>query len=314
MNKGTVAGLIAGVVLARTLISRLLRFRLRGKIVVVTGGARGLGLVLARQLISRGARVALCSRHATEVQRARDELVSRGGTVFAATCDVTERDQLTHFLSQVEAALGPVDVLINNPGVIQVGPLELMNAQEYDAALRVHFWAPLHATFAVVPQMRRRHAGRIVNITSIAAKVPVPHLLPYSASKFAAYGFSTGLRAELARGGVKVTTVCPGPSMSVERAARQIIDACERGDAEVVLSMPARLLARVSSLAPSWVQNLFGLVDRLLPGPRGGSAQRVEGKDTQPRWLPGFLTRLTDTAWLRNHEVSELRASRPVRP
>lgn len=329
-----VAGLLTAVFLTRTLIARLARFSLRRKVVVVTGGARGLGLVLARELIKRGALVAICSRSALEVQRARAELASLGGTVFAATCDITERDQLTHFLAQVEAALGPVDVLINNAGVIQVGPMELMGPEDYDAAMRIHFWAPLHATFAVLPQMRRRHTGRIVNITSIAAKVPVPHLLPYSASKFAAYGFSTGLRTELAREGVKVTTVCPGLmrtgsprhaqvkgrqdaeyawfklsgslpgfSMSAERAARQIIDACERGDAEVVLSLPARLLARMYALGPSLVQDVLGVVNRLLPSPRGGSVANVEGKDTRSRRWPKLLTRLTDAAAVRNNEV-----------
>ena len=334
MNKRTLAGLVTGLIITRRLIARLARYSLRGKVVVVTGGARGLGLVLARELIRRGAEVAICSRSATEVEKARADLVSQGGTVFAAACDVTQRDQLTHFLAQVEAALGPVDVLINNAGVIQVGPMELMAPEDYDAALRIHFWAPLYATFAVLPQMRRRHAGRIVNITSIGGKVPVPHLLPYSASKFAAYGFSTGLRTELARTGVKVTTVCPGLmrtgsprhaqvkgrqeaeyawfklsdslpglSMSAERAAKQIINACERGDAEVVLSLPARLLARLYAFGPSLMQDLLGLANRLLPSPRGGSAHSVEGKDAPARRIPKILTRLTDAAALRNNEV-----------
>ena len=334
MNKRTLAGLVTGLIITRRLIARLARYSLRGKVVVVTGGARGLGLVLARELIKRGAEVAICSRSAIEVERARVDLVSQGGIVFAAACDVTQRDQLTHFLARVEAALGPVDVLINNAGVIQVGPLELMSPEDYDAAMRIHFWAPLFATFAVLPQMRRRHAGRIVNITSIGAKVPIPHLLPYSASKFAAYGFSTGLRTELARDGVKVTTVCPGLmrtgsprhaqvkgrqeaeyawfklsdslpglSMSAERAARQIIDACERGDAEVVLSLPARLLARLYAFGPSLMQDLLGVVNRLLPSPEGGSDESVEGKDAQSRRMPRIFTRLTDAASLRNNEV-----------
>src|SRR5918912_3423887 len=129
-----------------------------------------------------------------------------------------------------------------------------MTLEDFEQAMAVHFWGPLYATLAVLPQMRARRDGRIVNISSIGGKVSVPHLVPYSASKFALAGLSDGLRAELSKENVIVTTVCPGlmrtgsprnatfkgkhrdeyawfsisdalplTSMSAERAARQII-------------------------------------------------------------------------------------------
>ncbi len=101
----------------------------------------------------------------------------------------------------------------------------------------------------------------------------------------------------------KLSDSLPGISMSAERAARQIVDACERGDAEVVLSLPARLLARVYAFAPSLLQDLLGLVNRLLPSAAGGSRRNVEGKDAQSRRLPRVFTRLTDEASLLNNEV-----------
>jgi short-subunit dehydrogenase len=153
--------------------------------------------------------------------------------------------------------------------------------------MKVHFWGPLYAISAVVPDMRQRKAGRIVNIASIGGKVNMPHLLPYNASKFALVGFSEGLRAELAKDHVAVTTVCPGlmrtgsprnalfkgrhraeytwfsisdavplVSQSAERAARQIIEACKRGDAEVVLSLPAKVASVVHGLFPGLTADL----------------------------------------------------------
>ena len=334
MKIKTWMGILTGAEVARRLFSRFSRYDLRGKVAVVTGGTRGLGLVLARQLIERGAAVAICSRDQAEVDRARDELLTSGGIVFAAACDVTDKDHLVAFLEETERELGAIDVLINNAGQIQVGPMELMRTHDYEAAMRVHFWAPLHATLAVLPRMRERKSGRIVNITSIGAKVPLPHLLPYSASKYAAYGFSAGLNAELAQEGICVTTVCPGlmrtgsprhaqikgqheaeyswfkigdslPGLSInaERAARQILDACVRGDAEVTLSLPAKGLAMLYGIAPSWMQRVFGLANRALPSGEGASEEQVEGKDIPLQPWQRAVTRLSDAASVKNNEV-----------
>src|SRR5204863_2185868 len=161
---------------------------------------------------------------------------------------------------------GAIDVLVDNAGIIQVGPLETMTQEDFRRAMNTHFWGPLNTTLAVLPEMRRRKTGRIVNISSIGGKISIPHLVPYSASKFALVGLSEGLRAELAKDGISVTTVCPGlmttgsprnaffkgqnqaeyawfsisdalpgVAMNAEAAARAIIRACKRGDAEIVL-------------------------------------------------------------------------------
>lgn len=334
MKIKTWMGILTGAEVARRLLARFTRYELKGKVAVVTGGTRGLGLVLARQLIERGAAVAICSRSQEEVDKAREELLQKGGVVFAAACDVTDRDHLVAFLEETERELGAIDVLINNAGQIQVGPMELMRTADYEAAMRVHFWAPLHATLAVLEGMRKRKSGRIVNITSIGAKLPMPHLLPYSASKYAAYGFSAGLNAELAAEGICVTTVCPGLmrtgsprhaqfkgkheaeytwfkigdslpvlSMNAERAARQILDACVKGEAEVTLSLPAKAIALLYGLAPSLMQGVLGLAARALPSAEAGSEDQVEGKDIAlPAW-PRMLTRLTDEASLKNNEL-----------
>ena len=183
---------------------------LTGKSVLITGGSRGLGLVLARQFVSRGASVAICARDADELERARVDLEARGGLVLTVVCDLANRNETIDMVWQVKSAFGRIDVLVNNAGVIQVGPMEVMTLADYEEAMKVHYRAPLQATLEVLPEMRARHSGRIVNISSIGGKVSVPHLLPYCASKFALVGFSEGLRSELIKEGIYVTTVVPG--------------------------------------------------------------------------------------------------------
>jgi short-subunit dehydrogenase len=330
LKLAAVVGAVAG---GRAILRGQRRIELRGQVVVITGASRGLGLVLARQLIQRGARVAICARHPDELERARIDLNERGGRVYASPCDVTDRDDIQRFIAEARDELGPIDVLINNAGVVHVGPMELMNVDDYEQAMRTHLWAPLHATLAVLPEMRARRAGRIVNIASIGGKIAIPHLVPYSASKFALVGMSAAMRAELAQDNVFVTTVCPGlmrtgsprhalfkgqhraeyawfatsdalpfASMNADRAAHAIIDALVHGDAEVVLSVPARIVAKLYGLAPNLVDEAFGLLARLLPA-SNQDRTTVEGKDAESPLAPSVLTTLGDAAARRNNEV-----------
>ena len=294
-----------------------------------------MGLVMAREFAREGARLAICARDEGELERARADLKKLGAQVIAVPCDVTERAQVNEMVSIVSDRYGQVDVLVNNAGVIQVGPVEVMTLEDYEEAMRVHFWAPLYTTLAVLPEMRRRRQGRIVNISSIGGKISVPHLVPYSASKFALVGLSEGLRAELQKDGVVVTTVCPGlmrtgsprnaifkgqhraeyawfsisdalpvTAMQAERAARQIIAACQRGDAEIVLTIQAQLAVKFHGLFPGLTQDLLGLMNRVLPGPGGIGRKRAKGKDSQSELSPSWLTALNEKAAQRNNEVA----------
>jgi len=323
--------LIAGSAL---LVRRLREYDLRGKTVLITGGSRGLGLLMAREFAQAGARVAICARNNAELERARMDLTRRGAEVLAALCDVTDKAQVSELMEVVRDRFGRIDVLVNNVGVIQVGPMEVMTLEDYDEAMRAHFWAPLYTTLAVLPEMRRRREGRIVNVSSIGGKISVPHLLPYSASKFALVGLSEGLRAELAKDNIAVTTVCPGlmrtgsprnaffkgkhraeyawfsigdslplTSMNARRAARQIVSACKRGDAEVILSIQAELAVRFHGLFPGITADILGFVNRFLPEPGGIGIHRVKGKDSRSIVSPSWLTALSDKAARENNEV-----------
>lgn len=281
---------------------------LHGQVALVTGGSRGLGLLLARELARHGCSVAICARDEAELLRARRMLESEGADVLALPCDVSEPQQVERLVEQVTGHFGRIDLLFNNASIIQVGPLETMDRDDFAQAMAVNFWGTVHATMAVLPQMRARKKGRIVNITSIGGKVSIPHLLPYGCAKFAAVGFSEGIGAELARAGVQVTTVVPGlmrtgspvralfkgqqvdefrwfslgdslplSAMSAERAARRIVQAVREGRSVVTLSWQARLLRLVHDLFPAATVRLLGWVNRLLPGAGGAGREQSEG-------------------------------------
>ena len=183
---------------------------LYGQVALITGGSRGLGLALAREFARVGCRLVLAARDAQELARAQQDLVQRGTEVLAVPCDVTNQEQVRSIVDQAIQHFGRVDIVVNNAGIIQVGPMFTTTVEDFVSALDVMFWGALYPTLAVLPQMRARRSGHIVNITSIGGMVSVPHLLPYTCAKFAAVGLSEGLRAELGQEGIHVTTVVAG--------------------------------------------------------------------------------------------------------
>jgi NAD(P)-dependent dehydrogenase (short-subunit alcohol dehydrogenase family) len=303
--------------------------------VLVTGGSRGLGLLIAERLLREGARVAICARDRDTLDRARARLAGfPGGRLFAVPCDVSVREDVERMVRQVGEHCGPIDAVVNNAGTIVVGPLDVMELEDFQEAMAVNFWGPLHVILAVLPEMRRRGRGRIVNVASIGGKISVPHLLPYSASKFALVGLSEGLRAELAGHGIQVSTICPGlmrtgsprhalfkgrhraeyawfsisdslpiASMSAERAARQVVEAVRSGRAERVLSLPAKLGATLHGLFPGLTADLLGLANRTLPRSEGGITRRVKGEESTSGLSPSWLTALDERAAHRANQV-----------
>lgn len=333
MYVAAAAGLAFGCAAAFAL--RLRRhYDLKEKGVLITGGSRGLGLLMARAFGFEGARVAICARDQGELDRAREMLDQSGVSVETFVCDIAQKEEVDRMLEDARRRLGPIDVLVNNAGVIQVGPIEVMNLDDFREAMGVYFWGPLYATLGVMPDMMRRGEGRIVNISSIGGKISVPHLLPYSAAKFALTGLSEGLRAELASRGIAVTTVIPGLmrtgsavngffkarnqqeyawfsiadslpvlSMSAERAARRIVKACKAGEAEIVLTLPAKVAVRFHGLFPVLSQDLLEVINRFLPGSGGIGEERALGKESRSEWSPSWLTALNEKAAARLNQI-----------
>jgi NAD(P)-dependent dehydrogenase (short-subunit alcohol dehydrogenase family) len=279
----------------------------RHRVVLVTGGSRGLGLELARQLLDDGARVFICARDAKELADAKRLLVD----VTTLQADVTVPEDVTRVVETVVSQAGRIDVLINNAGVIRVGPVESMELADYQLAMDTHYWASVHASLAALPSMRRHNQGRIVNIASIGGVVNPPHLLPYNASKAALIAFSEGLSAEVGHN-IRVTTVCPGLmrtgsplnadfkgdanaefiwfaasdmtpgfSISARAAARKILKACLVGDRNVMFTLPAKLGSVFHALFPDLTVDLFSFVNRLLPASDSRVIRR--GRETRGR-------------------------------
>lgn len=310
--------LVAGGVLAGAgwWIARSRRhLDLRNRVVLITGGSRGLGLHLARQFAAQGARLALIARDDEELKRARQELHRRGAVALTVATDVTKRENVNAAIEEVVQQYQRLDVLVNNAGVIQAGPLEHMAEEDFQASLAVHVLAPLYAAVAALPHFKRQGGGRIINISSIGGKVALPHLLPYCTGKFGLSGLSDGLRVELRRYGVYVTTVCPGlmrtgsptqavfkgryereyawfvtgdvmPGLSVsaQAAATRIVEACKAGEARVIIGVPAKLAAAGNALCPELTTKLLSLANRLLPKPLTSATTRgVTGWESRGR-------------------------------
>ena len=329
-----ITALATGAWVLKSTVSRFVGYDLKDKTVLLTGGSRGLGLVMAREFAREGSRLVLCARDEQELQQAKADVEEFGVDVMTVACDVTNRDAVNKMIADVNDQFGTIDVLVNNAGVIQVGPLEVMTMEDFERAMQSHFWGPLNTIMAVLPSMRQKKSGRIVNISSIGGKVSVPHLVPYSASKFALVGLSKGLRAELLKDGISVTTVCPGLmrtgsprnadfkgkhryeyawfsisdsipllTVSAENAARQVVRACKRGQAELIISVPAKLAATFDALVPEMMSQMLGLANQLLPAPGGVGTQNVKGRQSASAWSPSWLTTLSEEAALRNNEV-----------
>jgi NAD(P)-dependent dehydrogenase (short-subunit alcohol dehydrogenase family) len=305
----------AGLALAHHVTKRRNRYDLRNKNVLVTGGSRGLGLALAREFAGRGARVTICARDPEELLQATSQLEHLGLKVESTACDITQEAAVAALISALEDRNGPLDVLVNNAGRIEVGPLEAATTQDFERAMATHFWGPLYLMRQVIPGMRTKGAGRIVNISSIGGKIGMPHLIPYDSSKFALAGLSEAITSEIRKDNIFVTTVYPGlmrtgsprnanfkgqhrkeytwftvsDSMPVvtigaARAARKIVDACRDGQASLVITPAAKLAVLAHAIAPNTFIKALAIVNRLLPKADGRNSKSHKGEDSQT-WL-----------------------------
>ena len=307
---------VGGLALAtRALLRQSRKIDLKGKVVVVTGSSSGFGLIIARQAALQGAKLVLAARGEDDLRAAEGELRAIGAEVIAVPTDLTDEGQARNLIARAIERFGRVDILVNNAGIISVGPVETMTTDDYKAALATNFWGELYPTLAVLPHMRAAGSGRIANVVSVGGKVAVPHLLPYSVSKFALTGLTEGLRAELAKDKILVTGIYPGTirtgghahaqfkgnkdaeytwfalsdtvpviSTSAETAARRLWDAVLHGEPEVVIGWNARLAVVFHSLFPEWTVGMMGLVNRLLP-----TAQATHGTSTRGDELTGKI-------------------------
>ena len=248
---------------------------LEGAVVVVTGGAAGIGRATATKMAESGANVAIGDIHAEKAAETAEEITSRvsaggsgsGGGAIGRPLDVTDRDGFEIFLDGVEAEFGPIDCLVNNAGVMLLGPVDQESPAATKAMIDVNLFGVINGTQAAMDRMKPRARGRIVNIASQAGKAGMAGGATYCATKFGVIGFSEAVRAELKGTGVSISWVLPGlvntelsaglpdiPLMdllSPDDIADAVLKALTRGGSEIWvparnqwLDAPARLLPR----------------------------------------------------------------------
>lgn len=312
----------------------------RESVAVVSGASRGLGLLISTELARRGFNLALIARTPAELTEAQETLRREFPSLRIETypCDVSDRPAIQRIVEDIETNFGPIEVLLNVAGIIQVGPAENATEELFDQAISGMLLGPINLTWAVLPHMRKRRAGRIGTVSSIGGAIAVPHLLPYSAAKFGARGFSEGLTSELAGTGITATTILPGLmrtgshqraqfigqrnkeyawfapsaslpliSMSADTAATRIVTGTLSGKTHVILTPIAKVGMRVHGLSPQLVVKGLGLVSRVLPSgsTEANAGEPLEGRDVKS-WKTSLplkaLTFLGDRASKKNQE------------
>lgn len=307
---------------------------LAGRVALITGGSRGLGLELARKLAVHRCRLILVARDEEELTRVKNELSPQGTEVRIIPCDLTDETALNRMVEEARQLFGRIDILINDAGAISVGPIDAFSEADFRRAMDLMFWAGFRTTMALLPDFLRSGDADIVNITSIGGKIPMPHLLPYATAKFAMTGFSEGLSAEIRSRGVHVLTVTPGLmrtgahlqaefagnqrkeyqwfalgasvpgfSMQISRAATQIVNALINRKRELVLTVAACAAARIFGGSPGASLKLLESVnDYILPDATDETTRR-SGKDlhsSQPAAFRGMTIFGTKAAEAQN--------------
>jgi short-subunit dehydrogenase len=288
-----------------------------GSVVVITGGSRGLGLAIASCFARDQVRLVLAARHIEELQQAQAKLLAahphlKPEDFYLVAADLTHREECERLIAETIVRFGRIDVLVNNAAVIEVGPIESQTLEIFERTMQINFFAALYTTWAALPYLRTQaplsgsRRAAIVNIASIGGKIAVPHMLPYSAAKFALVGFSEGLHAELRHKGIRVTTVCPGlmrtggedhaqfvgdveyerrwfmfaattPGITVtaDYAANRIFAAVSQGRAEITISPQAWLAVRFGGVFPETLQFANALTSKYIL-PQGTNESRAD--------------------------------------
>lgn len=266
------------------------RHSLSGKVVAITGGARGIGKATAAALVRKGCRVAIGD---LDLELAEETAASLGGSVVALPLDVTERASFISFVEEAERQLGPIDVLINNAGIMPVTRLVEESDDSIRRQLEINFYGVIVGTQLAIERMQPRRTGHIVNVASSAGKAGVPGIATYSGTKHAVVGLSEAVRGELRGSGVEVSCVMPVPVKTAladglsdqrgikvvepEDVAGEIVDALEVRRFDVFVPRSLQATIALGNLLPRRAREAVGRfmgVDKVM-GDADLSARRA---------------------------------------
>ncbi len=174
---------------------------------VVTGGSKGIGLAVARELAAEGASVAICARNPGEVRAAANELMALGGTVHTSVTDVTRPDEVAAFIAGAAAALGGIDILVNNAGAAHPGSFETLTDEAWQGDIDVKLFSQIRCTRAALPHLRASDAARVININAVYARYPDPAFFATTVNRAACLNFSKALAIEFGPENILVNSV-----------------------------------------------------------------------------------------------------------
>jgi NAD(P)-dependent dehydrogenase (short-subunit alcohol dehydrogenase family) len=180
---------------------------LTGRRAVVTGGSKGIGLEVARELVREGASVAICARNADEVAAAAEELRALGGTVHDQVVDVTVPEQVTDFIAAAAEALGGIDILVNNAGAAHPGTFETLTDEDWHGDLDVKLFSQIRCTRAALPHLRQSPAPRVINVNAVYAKYPDPKFFATTVNRAACLNLNKALAIQYGPEGILVNSV-----------------------------------------------------------------------------------------------------------
>jgi NAD(P)-dependent dehydrogenase (short-subunit alcohol dehydrogenase family) len=269
---------------------------LEGKVVAITGGARGIGKATATALAAKGARVAIGD---LDLALAQETASTLGAPVIAAALDVADRSSFRHFLDQVESDLGPIDVLINNAGIMPVTAFAEEDEDSIQRQVNINLHGVITGTQLAIERMAPRHGGHIVNIASQAGKAGLPGIATYSATKHAVIGLSEAVRAELRGSGIEVACIMPTvvnteltsgvgqrwvKPVEAEDVANAIVETLEVPRFDVFVPRANGALYKILSLIPRGPREGLGRlmkVDRLMTDVDHGARRAYEERAAQ---------------------------------
>lgn len=250
---------------------------LAGTVVAITGGAQGIGAETARQLVAQGARVGLGD---LDVDLARQTAESLGQNAMATHLDVTDPESFQGFLDEVESAFGPIDVLVNNAGVMFVGAFTKESQETTDLLIDVNVHGVINGCRAALPRFEDRSSGHLVNVASMAGRIAPALLATYAATKHAVIGLSDALRNEYAGTGIQVSTIMPNVvnTRLGSGTARNIVKPLETSDVAEVIVHVIRTRQNEASV-PRWLGPLSETTRPLGSRARSFVERTVGGRD-----------------------------------
>jgi len=279
------------------------QFTYQGKVVLVTGGARGLGYIMARQLVEEGAKVIICARDADQLDKAYVLLRNHGEVTYPYVCDITEKENIVQLAYFIKKRFGRLDVLINNTGTITINPIEQLPLNNYKKFIESHLWGPMQLVRVLIPLLSKSREAKIVNIFSVGGKISLAKSQPYDVNEIVHAVFYDNISRVITGKNIKLTAIYPEfkdqdlpvnlklkghseqelawskfnesrplISLYAENVGKQILKTAQIGKKTLTLPFPRELARIVNNINTELNLTLCQLVDHLVPHDSGSSS------------------------------------------